>query len=123
MTNLESLSRADRLLILAAIQVDSEENTFSGHNSAWVETVDLVLEGRRGYFDYSDQELLEELEELFLDDEASPVALDEQASVRTPADLVAWARKFSKIGSVDSLAKTWTSVPESEQAAWRKEEK
>lgn len=122
MIELAKLTRADRLLILTALEVDTIENTGSGRNAAWGERVDLVLEGRKGLFDYSDEELLEELEQLLPEDILKDMFSKDIASVEN-SDLVDWARRMSFIGAVDPEKKSWDAVPKEEQERWRGEEK
>lgn len=104
--DLVKLTRAERLLILVANTVDDEENCGSGHNTEWAEHVDLVLLGRKGLIDYSDEELLEELNETF----------DEQLcrliGVLDNVQLLNWARGISNIDSVDHEKRTWKGTSE-----------
>ena len=112
--NFKELSRDEKLLIVVAIEVDIEENTFSGHNTAWSETVDLVLEGRKGLFDFDDGDLDDVLEgdrQVLIDNgvDSNEAALE-------------WARRLSKIQEVSQEKKSWTVVPEDVQEQWAKEE-
>jgi hypothetical protein len=104
------LTRDEKLLVIAAMEVEVEENTFSGHNTAWVETVDLVLEGRRGLFDYTDEELDGELSGC--DEIISELKISDKES------LLLWARKLSRIDSVSSTSKSWKVVPKEQQEEW-----
>jgi hypothetical protein len=108
------MTRDEKLLVVAAVEVDNEENTFSGHNTRWSETVDMVLEGRKGLLDFTNEELDESL------DDYSCIFIDE--GLDSLEKLIAWARRTSSIDKIDSVAKTWVMVPAEEQMEWRKEE-
>ena len=94
---LKQLTRDEKLLVLAVIEVEFEETSGSGHNTKWAETVDLVLKGRRGLFDYSDEELDSELESYV-------ELLREQQDAKA---LLRWARESSGIEIVSAEKKTW----------------
>ncbi len=114
MARVEDMTRGQKLLMVAAIEVNMVESCFSGHNTTWGERVDLVLDGRKGLFDYTDEEL---------DDQVARLLNDEDFDTgRGSVDaLMDWARRISFIGSVDSEKKTWTVVPNDEQERWREE--
>ncbi len=114
MAKVEDMTREQKLLLVAAVEVEMMETCFSGHNTAWGERVDLVLCGRKGLLDYSDDEL---------DTEVSGILSDEdfEAGRGSVDSLMDWARRISFIGSVDPEKKLWLAVPEAEQRRWREE--
>jgi hypothetical protein len=110
-----NLTREEKLLVLAAIEVNDEETTFSGHNTAWAETVDLVLDGRKGLFDYADDELDEQIKDF------DPIFVDN--GLESKEALIAWARRLSRIDKIDPSKRTWTVVSAEEQKLWDAEDK
>ena len=105
------LSRDDKLTILVNLEVENEQNTFSGHNTAWSELVEVVLEGRKGLLDYTDAELDDYVRE-FLSE-----ADDEEFKTRD--ELLIWSRKLAAVGVVRSANRSWDPVPVEEQQTWK----
>ncbi len=115
MLDLTQLTRAEQLLIVATFDVDTLENTGSGHNTEWSETVDLVLQGRKGLFSYPDDELMDEVLELYEE------SMKEWDCADTAA-LLDRCRRLSRIQVVDEANKTWEAVDPDIQAVWDREE-
>ena len=110
----EELTREEKLLLATALDVETEENTGSGHNTEWGNTVDLVLEGRKGLLDFTDDELDEHLEYFF--EELSP-------ELNTKYELLLWARRLSRIDRIDSAGRKWEPVEPGIQEVWDAEDR
>lgn len=111
---LSSLTRDEKLLVVGSFLVDEEENVYSGHNTQRLESIDLVLLGRKGLLDHTDEELDGELESY----EEAVVYVLEGLESPTKEDLLLKVRRMSRIDRVDGSRRSYDIVDAATQRQW-----